>query len=426
MKPTQVLLLGATLDSDNCGIGALAMGALSIIVHRYPQCEIHFVDYGHHPTRTSTEVNGESLSIGLINLRFSKKLWLPNNIIWLLLLAVSSRIAGRFLGNRMLAGNPWLRQLARADLAVAVSGGDSFSDIYGLGRFFYMALPQLLVILLGRPLVLLPQTIGPLRTALARRVAKFIINHAQISYSRDRNGVIGTVQSLKLDKDHPKLAFSYDMGFILEPRKPARVDLPIFNSFAAASRPLVGLNISGLLSMGGYSGKNMFDLQCDYLELIERMVEFLIESRQVNVLLVPHVFGTAAESDIHAVDAIFNKLKDRYPTQLSRVTASHNPNEIKYVIGQCDLFIGSRMHACIAALSQGVPAVGIAYSQKFAGVLGSIGVGHLVADPRQIGIDHIIAMIDKALSERAVIRSHLEKTMPDVQSQVLNVLVGVT
>ena len=52
MKPTQVLLLGATLDSDNRGIGALAMGALSILVHRYPGCEIHFVDYGKTPTTT--------------------------------------------------------------------------------------------------------------------------------------------------------------------------------------------------------------------------------------------------------------------------------------------------------------------------------------------------------------------------------------
>ena len=60
---------------------------------------------------------------------------------------------------RILASNPWLDALARADIAVAVSGGDSFSDIYGLGRFFYMVLPQWLVLLLDRPLVLLPQTL---------------------------------------------------------------------------------------------------------------------------------------------------------------------------------------------------------------------------------------------------------------------------
>ena len=46
----------------------------------------------------------------------------------------------------------------------------------------------------------------------------------------------------------------------------------------------------------------------------------------------------------------------------------------KAVIGQCDFFIGSRMHACIAALSQGVPCVGVAYSMKFAGVFDTVGM----------------------------------------------------
>lgn len=425
MKTTKILLLGASLDSDNRGIGALAMGALAILLNRYPGCDIRFVDYARTSHDTHAQVNGQAVSIGLVNLRFSWKPWLPNNIAWLLILALLGRLLGASARRRMAAGNPWLAQLAEADVAVAISGGDSFSDIYGLGRFLYMVLPQLLVIALGRPLVQLPQTIGPMKTTFAKRVARYIIEHSQIVYSREIDGIQETVDVLDLGDSRAKLRFGYDMGFVLEPRKPNGSASPKAAVDASQRRPLVGVNVSGLLSIGGYDGKNSFALRCDYLELVERLIIDLVDLHHADVLLVPHVFGTAAESDIHAVNAVFDKLKVRFPTQLTKVDAVYDQGEIKYVIGQCDLFVGSRMHACIAALSQSVPAVAVAYSQKFAGVLESIGVGHLVADPRRLDIDAILAMVAETFSKRVSIRSHLSETMPRVRANVLNMLADV-
>ena len=49
------------------------------------------------------------------------------------------------------------------------------------------------------------------------------------------------------------------------------------------------------------------------------------------------------------------------------------PSEAKSYISGLDFFCGSRMHACIAAFSSGVPVLPIAYSRKFAGVFGSLG-----------------------------------------------------
>lgn len=425
MKPTRVLLLGATLDSDNRGIGALAMGALTILRHRFAGCDIRLVDYGHAATTSRVTLGGEAVDIPLVNLRFSWKPWLPNNIVRLLLLAWLLRWVGAAWRERILAGNPWLDALARADIAVAVSGGDSFSDIYGLGRFFYMVLPQWLVLLLDRPLVLLPQTIGPLRSRLARWIARHIVRRSRLSYCREVGGVHEVIAALGLDAHHHPVVFGYDMGFLLEPRRPASAQLPAIDSQTDA-RPLVGLNVSGLLNIGGYSGNNAFALQCDYPALIERLLELLIETRGANVLLVPHVFGHAAESDTIAIDALYDKWHARYPQRLFRITAALDQAEIKYVIGQCDLFVGSRMHACIAALSQAVPAVGIAYSQKFAGVLSSVGAGQWVADPRSMAIEPIVRMVDAAFTQRQSIHAQLERTMVGVRRQALDVLAPVS
>ena len=424
MKPTRVLLLGATLDSPNRGIGALAMGALTILRHRYPGCDIRLVDYGHEATTSHVSVAGETVDIPLVNLRFSWKPWLPNNIVRLLLVAALWRRVGPAWRERLQADNPWLDQLARADMAVAVSGGDSFSDIYGMGRFFYMVLPQWLVLMLERPLVLLPQTIGPLRSPLARRIASHIVRRARLSYCREVGGVSEAAAALGLGTQQHQVVFGYDMGFLLEPRRPEALVLPTIDS-QNQGRALVGLNVSGLLNIGGYSGNNAFALQCDYPQLIERLLTLLIETRGANVLLVPHVFGNAAESDTIAIDALYDKWHARYPGRLFRVTAPLDQAEIKHVIGQCDLFVGSRMHACIAALSQAVPAVGIAYSQKFAGVLASVGAGQWVADPRSMGIEPIVRMVDAAFTQRETIRAQLARTMVGVKRQALDVLAPV-
>jgi len=78
------------------------------------------------------------------------------------------------------------------------------------------------------------------------------------------------------------------------------------------------------------------------------------------------------------------------------------------------------MHACIGALSQSIPAIGISYSQKFLGVFESIGVGDLIADPRQLTIEETLSIIGKALTEREEIQKHLLGAIPEAKEKILN------
>jgi len=77
------------------------------------------------------------------------------------------------------------------------------------------------------------------------------------------------------------------------------------------------------------------------------------------------------------------------------------------------------MHACIAAVSQGVPAVCVAYSDKFIGVMETIGIESIVADARKLDINEILRVVDSCLENRAAIRRQLEMKMPEVRSRVL-------
>ena len=65
-------------------------------------------------------------------------------------------------------GNPVVRTVADSDLVLDVSGGDSFTDLYGAARFRQIIAPKQIALATGRPLVLLPQTYGPFSRATSR------------------------------------------------------------------------------------------------------------------------------------------------------------------------------------------------------------------------------------------------------------------
>lgn len=420
----RVLVLGATFETDNMGVGALASGAVSILARHYPDAQISFLDYGRLPKVSTIAVDGVTRQIPLVNLRFTWKILLRNNIVYLLVVSALGRVLGEAFAQRVARRNPWLQAIREADVAVAVSGGDSFSDIYGLGRFFYVYLPQLLVVSQATKLVMLPQTIGPFRTSLARRLAEQLLRRAERVYSRDRAGV-REVQSM-LGTEGARARFCYDLGFILEPRQPRQhADLDDLASLKRHGRVLVGLNVSGLLLMGGYERNNAFDLKIDYRSFIEEAIEFLVRVKNADVILIPHVFGEQAESDSTASASLYETLKDRYPGRLACIRGRYDQNEIKHIIKQCDFFIGARMHACIAALSQAIPAIGIAYSQKFLGVFETVGAGPLVADPRLLTSEQILEVIDHAMGRRVEIATGLRDTMAEVKHDLFCAMDGI-
>jgi colanic acid/amylovoran biosynthesis protein len=408
-------LIGAGFNTGNMGVGALAAGAIRCIQAHWPDAEIFILDYAKKSSSHQVRSGEEKIDIELLDIRFSKKLHLSNNIAVLLAIALLLRlIPSRRICRWIASRNHALHEIYRSDMFTSIAGGDSFSDIYGLRRFLYIALPQILVILLNRRLILLPQTFGPFRSGLSRTIAKFIIENAKSIYARDYQS-IAVIERLCGEKDSgAKPTFRYDVGFALEPTLPANITTN--DKFNLSSDRLVGLNVSGLLYMGGYDRGNMFGLEVDYQELVQRILDLLIHSKGVSILLVPHVFGNdeGSESDVIACNMVYRACKEKYGDRLGVLRGDYDQGEIKHVIGLCDFFIGSRMHACIAAISQCVPSVAIAYSDKFIGVMETVGIPSVVADARELNLDELLAQIESLYDRRSSLKRELEELMPGV------------
>lgn len=414
-----VCLLGAAFNTKNMGVSALTFGAIKCALHQWPEAEILLLDYAVEPTTYQVTIVGRPIDVPLVNMRFSKKLYLANNIAWLVVLSVVLRLLpSERLRQWIIRGNRCLQAMHRADFVASLAGGDSFSDIYGLTRLLYVSLPQLLAILARKPLVLLPQTYGPFQGRMARAVARFILRRARLVYSRDSEGVESAAELIGRRLAGPKPRFCYDIGFLLDPTPKAESGIIGITGISADSC-LVGVNLSGLLSGTGTGCAAQFGFKTDYDYLLARVIELLIEQKNARVLLIPHVFGSTGEGDSAVCQRVYDNLRHKYPGRIGWAAGTYNQSEIKAIIGLCDFFVGSRMHACIAALSQHIPAVSIAYSRKFIGVMQSLRVECLVADPRTMDEREILQITGSAFERRAELRFELELRIPELKRRTI-------
>jgi colanic acid/amylovoran biosynthesis protein len=169
--------------------------------------------------------------------------------------------------------------LRQCDVVLDISAGDSFADIYGARRFALNAASKAVAVLARRPLVLSPQTIGPFERGWARWLASRLMRRARKVVTRDDLSV-GFLRPFGLGD---KVVAASDVAFRLpydEP--PARGDGVV----------RVGLNVSGLLFNGGYTGRNMFALACDYPALARALVGHFADIPDCEVHLIGHVNST--------------------------------------------------------------------------------------------------------------------------------------
>jgi polysaccharide pyruvyl transferase WcaK-like protein len=97
--------------------------------------------------------------------------------------------------------------------------------------------------------------------------------------------------------------------------------------------------------------------------------------------------------------------------------AFSRPSEAKSYIAGLDFFTGARMHACIAALSSGVPVVPMAYSRKFNGLFGTLGYPRL-ADCKADTQDQVVAKVLQAFEARDLVRQEVQAALTTVRARL--------
>ena len=97
------------------------------------------------------------------------------------------------------------------------------------------------------------------------------------------------------------------------------------------------------------------------------------------------------------------------------------PEVVKSSVSTCDVFIGSRMHANIAALSSGIPVIALAYSHKSLGIMKQFGLEDFVIDASNISRHNITTKLNGILSNYDELAGRVHSSLKSVrQSSVEN------
>jgi colanic acid/amylovoran biosynthesis protein len=411
-SPRRIGLFGCPPDTGNRGVSALGVSAVQGLIATGRPLDITMFDYGRGDRAARFDTTAGRADVTLTGCYYSRRLYRPSNTLQMYWAARAGAAAV----------HPMLRRLRSLAAILDVSGGDSFADIYGLRRYHDMALPKLITLRLGLPLVLLPQTYGPYNDPKAREITARILRGAAQVWARD-DVSLGVVRSLVgADFDPRRHRGGIDMAFGLAPRTPADPALrERFERFAARCGTVLGFNVSGLLfnrpgdDVGRYGFRDAY--RPVVMDLLKRL---LADDADAGVVLVPHVASARADvdDDVAAIDAVVTELGPAAAERVFVVPSSLDASTLKWFVGRCAWFCGTRIHACIAGISQGVPTTAIAYSDKTVGVFRTAGVDGCVIDPRRLSGPEVVEAVLADRDRRGAVAATLAEKLVGVRRQL--------
>lgn len=391
--PLRVSIFGAAPDTGNLGVSALCVSLLEGLWDRNASIDAAVFDHGRKPRRWVPAGMPATATTTLCGSVHSRRIYRTESH-WRMWAAASWG----------LGSNHAVERVRASDAVLDVSGGDSFSDLYGPKRFAAVTFPKRLAAELQRPLILLPQTYGPFHSKDCEAKARQLIRSATMAWARDARSFEVMKALLDENFDPRRHRCSVDMAFGLTARNPEdRLPEPIRGWISARTDPVIGINISGLIANNATASAARFGLQADYREMMSRLVCETLRDCDLRVVLVPHVLAPIGhrESDLEASLEIVKRVPRRDRSRVAVLPTGLTASETKWVISQLDWLCATRMHACIAGLSSGVPVAGVAYSDKARGVFESCGQGRELIDPRMLGTEEALEALLASCHHRA-------------------------
>ena len=192
-----------------------------------------------------------------------------------------------------------------------------------------------------------------------------------------------------------------DPAFILEPEMCVLPE-------CFKKEEVVGINLSNYV-LGDFS------LNTPLGKEVVKMLDYIVNETELQVLLIPHVvwdFSGDRQND----KLIASIVMKRYGmTGRFSVMDIDNLNycQIRYIISQCRMFVGSRTHAVISAYATCTPALALGYSIKSKGIAKDLGLSDkLVVDSKHICSDCLVDSFKFLETHEADVRQRLGMVIP--------------
>ncbi len=343
MKSKKIVLCG-NYGIGNLGDEAIGRGLIRLVNSAWPSAQITMLSAQKSPQKMEQNV----------------KLCLPIPAGWRS--CWKSLMTGEILRT--------LRAIWQADLFI-LGGGGLFTDENprAIWIWFWQAFGAYL---LGKKLVFLGQSVGPIKTKWAKFLTAWIFKKAQLVSVRDTSS-----QHLLHQMGVNKVLVNSDAALALSYEIPSYFNQEDY--IVLSLRPWPGKNIDQLLG---------------------ELVDWLWQDLGLKTIAIP--FQILQENDLER----FAHLKAK--NLEVNITDSDLPKTLE-IIAKAKLLVGMRLHALIFATITKTPFVAFSYSQKVRNMTEELGMSEFCLDYSKLDLAEIKAKIKTALEERSHIKKNLEK-----------------
>jgi colanic acid/amylovoran biosynthesis protein len=295
-------------------------------------------------------------------------------------------------------------QFLKSVIVIDISG-DSISEVTGFRGTVYHFLHIWLALTLNKPTVVYAQSVGPFK--LTKSLAKFLLNKVDLITLRGKNSY-DYLQKIGINK--PPVYLTADLAFLMAPASEERID-KIFSDYRIEGDTFVGVSVSDWISK--YHG-----YRSEFVKLMANVVDYVVEELNTIVIFIPHVTGPKKEFDDRIIAADIYKIVNN-KNKIKLIQDDYTPQEMKGIIGRCNLFIGARMHACIAALSMCVPTINISYHHKSNEIMAMFGLERNVLSAQEINYELLISKINETWTHREEIKEILLSKIDWIKQQAM-------
>ena len=377
--------------AGNVGSMALIENAIHIVRRKYPDCEITVLCADPLSVREALNKDNLTGNIKVINDLFifphrnslQKICWLIRSVTWILY----TRILFLFFDKsipRVLWGRKRkvLEEIAKSDYVYCI-GAERINDVYFKTALFSLyALGT--YIRMGKKLVHLSLTIGPVWHKTTIAVARHILDRSYAIFVRDQKSY-NILRQWGCKSSH--IFNVYDIA-IFQKTNPV-LESNLLNEFGIESG-FIGVSVIDWLFHNAKGPARM----PEYNKVHADILDYIIEKYEKRIVFIPTVVG--ANYKVHDNEAAkpivkLMKNKDKVVSIERRMT----PIELATLFSSCQFSIVTRMHAAILCSSAGMkPVIAVNYLYKLREYMKNIDFEDYSVDIDYVDTDKMKGMVD--------------------------------
>lgn len=339
----------------------------------------------------------------------------PIYLLGLLLSALFYRILRRELIWGTVEQRNLLRAYYQADLVLSAGGGNFYAHRPVSPAFFWALIALGLGLALGKRVIMLPQSIGPIDGRVQRLLARAILGRVSTMLLREHLSEQFVRRTLQLTK--VKVDVLPDMAFAL-------ADAPADSEIFKTSGQQLNLGIS---IIDRQAQDPTFQNQQAYEQAILSLVTWWTGEIRGRVYLIAQCQGPSTDQDDRIIasriwDSLAPNVQDAVVLCLFDDALA-----VKAAYKAMDVVVATRMHAAIFALSSETPVVVVGYQPKSLGMIRSFELEEFYCHIDNVSSERLVELVQRVVNNagniRRNIRRHYEALMVE-SGTVLDYLQG--